>query len=135
MRRLPRVDSYLVILLSGLFFFALLCLKHRKLIQKVYLYNAAALRPNIHRFSKDFQHTYIHFLHTCRYRYQLTLSVQRLDPQIPVLFACRYRYLLTSSVQRLDQQIPVLHTCRYRYLLTSSVQSLDPQIPVLRTYL
>jgi len=42
------------------------------------------------------------------------------------------KYLLTSSVQRLDPQIPVLLTCTYRYLLTSSVQSLDPQIP---TYL
>jgi hypothetical protein len=50
----PRVESHLVFLLSELFFFALLCLKHRKLIQKVYLYNAAALRPNIQGFSNDF---------------------------------------------------------------------------------
>jgi hypothetical protein len=47
---------------SELFFFALLCLKHRKLIQKVYLYNAAALRPNNQRFSNYFPTVYKMFV-------------------------------------------------------------------------
>jgi hypothetical protein len=90
------------------------------------------------------------YLHTCKYRYLLTSSVQRLDPQIPTYLQVPVpTHLISAAPGSADTYIPLstgtysphqcwawirryLHICRYQYLLTSSVQRLDPQIP---TYL
>ena len=70
-----------------------------------------------------------HNLHTCRYRYLLTSSVQSLDLQIPKYLKVPMPAYSPRQCSAWIRRYP--HICRYRYLLTSSVR-LDPQIP---TYL
>ena len=116
--------------------FLLCCLKHRKLIQKVYFNNTAALRPNIRRFSYEEQYVpvlYSVYRTVCRYSMPNSINLKNVMSQS--VFHIRIRYYLYGSGSGSDPTLFFVvwdYTCSYWYLLISSVQRLEPQIP---TYL